>query len=113
MQKLYVGNSRDAIHVARSFISRPGAGLVCEMEDGSWRFTTGQEVTENDVAFLPEIHRKRAIKWIHRQTKTDAAEVRKDAALLQKSDEQLAKIAGLDEPVERDKMIAIIQSRLS
>jgi hypothetical protein len=103
--KLYFGNL--TLEVTRAHSQGPNKPTLFELVNGNWVYSTGQIVTkEEEFAWLPEIVRKRAMKWLKGNKKSAI----KDDELLKMSTEQLKMVAGIESD-DREELIKTIMEK--
>lgn len=119
MQKIIVDEKE--IEIVRTFHKDPGAPVLCEFPDGSFRYTNGDPAkTEEEVDFLPTNHKVRAIRWVRKNygenkdannekeiPKLDSSESKKDEELFNMSIEKLQAITGRSDIKDREELITL------
>jgi len=97
MQKLYLGENTEPVLVIRSF-STLDDGMVCEFPNGSYGYPKENRIepitSPDQVSFLPEPHKTKALKWLKLSAKEREKMVDNSKKLDSYSIGQLQKITG-------------------
>lgn len=98
------------VDVVRSFHDGVGNALLCEFPDGSWGYPNGERVkSEDQVSFVPETHRRRALRWVRSQDAWKNEAAKQDSELWKMTVPQLQLLANSDARTKAE-LIKIIET---